>query len=64
MFCSESKYPVGRMEINPIENLIKISVAASTASVSNKISLADIDYVSDSDDEAGKFLLQSIDKYC
>ena len=41
------------MEINSIENLIKISVAASTTSILNKISLADVDYVSDSDDEAG-----------
>ena len=43
------------MEINPIENLIKISNAASTSSILNKVSLADVDYVSDSDDEIGKY---------
>ena len=53
---SDSKYSVGRMEINSIENLNKISVAASTVSILSKVSLADIDYVSDSegsDDEQG-----------
>lgn len=41
------------MELNSIENLKKLSVASSTTSISNKVSLADIDYCSDSEDEEG-----------
>ncbi|CAK8672794.1 unnamed protein product [Clavelina lepadiformis] len=47
---NETSYPLGRMEVNSIEDLTKISITASTSSMSNNISLADVDYNSDSDD--------------
>ena len=42
------------MVINSIDELIKINVAGTTASITNKISLADVDYESDSDSDNGK----------
>ena len=62
-FILGTNYPVGRMEINSIENLKKLSVASSTVSISNKVSLADIDYSSDSEDEEGVIFLFEIHLY-
>uniref|UniRef100_H2Y5U7 Knr4/Smi1-like domain-containing protein n=1 Tax=Ciona savignyi TaxID=51511 RepID=H2Y5U7_CIOSA len=50
----DSKIPVGKMELHPVAKLSKLSVSASTTDISNMISMADIDYTTDNDDEEGK----------
>jgi len=43
------------MEINSLGDLHKLSLAGSTSTASSNISLADIDYESDSEDETCKY---------
>nr|CAB3226581.1 tubulin polyglutamylase complex subunit 2-like [Phallusia mammillata] len=48
----DNEFPLGRLEINPIADLAKLSTTGSTSSASSSISLADVDYNSDSEDES------------
>lgn len=48
---SNPPIPIGRMEINPIEKLERVSSCTTSETITNKISLADADYHTDSESE-------------
>ncbi|XP_039266622.1 tubulin polyglutamylase complex subunit 2-like [Styela clava] len=52
VLLEDNKFPVGRMEINPFSNLVKISSSASTATITNTPSFADIESCSSDEDDS------------